>query len=180
MARISFCAGPGAGKSTSAAWLFSELKIRSYSVELVSEYVKMWSYQKRTVNEFDQCYIAGKQLYYEYRFLSQGVKNVVTDSPIILSSIYAKINCKDIQISAPLRQIALEFEKKYPSIIIFLERKDKPYFQEGRYQNYEQALELDKLIRKSVVEVFDKEQIFFVDYNDKKKILDIAVNYCSK
>ena len=38
--RINLLAGPGAGKSTMAAWLFSELKRRNISVEHVGEYVK--------------------------------------------------------------------------------------------------------------------------------------------
>jgi len=38
--RINFLAGPGAGKSTTTAWIFSELKLRQVSVELVTEYVK--------------------------------------------------------------------------------------------------------------------------------------------
>ena len=35
--RINFLAGPGAGKSTTAAWIFSELKRKQASVELVTE-----------------------------------------------------------------------------------------------------------------------------------------------
>ena len=85
--RINLLAGPGSGKSTTAAWLFSELKIRHISVELITEYVKSWATQKRQVTTFDQVYLFGKQMQYEYRFLNNGIKNVVTDSPLILSCV---------------------------------------------------------------------------------------------
>ncbi len=39
--RINLFAGPGAGKSTTATWLFSQLKIAGISIELTSEYVKV-------------------------------------------------------------------------------------------------------------------------------------------
>ena len=55
--RISLFGGPGSGKSTTAARLFSELKERHYSVEHVSEYVKSWTYMNRKPKGFDQVYI---------------------------------------------------------------------------------------------------------------------------
>jgi len=56
---------------------------------LITEYVKSWATQKRQVTTFDQVYLFGKQMQYEYRFLNNGIKNVVTDSPLILSCVYA-------------------------------------------------------------------------------------------
>ena len=38
--RINFLGGPSSGKSTTAAWLFAQLKDRQASIELVTEYVK--------------------------------------------------------------------------------------------------------------------------------------------
>jgi deoxyadenosine/deoxycytidine kinase len=130
--RINLLAGPGSGKSTTAAWLFSELKIRHVSVELITEYVKSWATQKRQVTTFDQVYLFGKQMQYEYRFLNNGIKNVVTDSPLILSAVYADYYYPEMKLGQHLLQIMHKYESQYPSLNIYLERRDKLYNQEGR------------------------------------------------
>ena len=60
--RICLYAGPGAGKSTTAAWLFSQLKMQDYDIELVTEYVKQWTYTKRLPVGFEQMLILANQL----------------------------------------------------------------------------------------------------------------------
>lgn len=177
--RINLFAGPGAGKSTTAAWLFSELKRKHYSIELITEYVKSWASQKRKVNEFDQVYLFGKQMQYEYRFLSSGVKNIVTDSPLLLSSIYAEFYFSDISIKSPLDNILAEYEKRFPSLNIFLNRNDKPYSQESRYQTHEEAVYIDNLVKTSLTQKYiEGEDLFFVDYQTPEKILDLVIEKC--
>ncbi len=44
---INLWAGPGAGKSTTAAGLFNLMKIRGYNVELVTEFAKEMVYEGR-------------------------------------------------------------------------------------------------------------------------------------
>ena len=170
--RINLYCGPGGGKSTTAAWLFSELKRRHASVELVTEYVKSWATMGKKVNEFDQIYLFGKQMQYEFRFLSNGIKNIVTDSPLLLSSYYAHLYAPDLNIAEPLCKLAREYEKKYPSFNIFLDRKDKPYTQAGRYQTYEEAKQLDAIMRHNLMREFEgTKQLVFFDYNDTESIL---------
>lgn len=142
-----FFAGPGAGKSTTAAWLFSELKTKNYSVELVTEYVKSWATQRREVKEFDQVYLLGKQMNYEYRFLSAGIENIITDSPVLLSASYTKFYFPRLGIHQPLLELAKIYEKEYPSVNIFLNRGDKVYHSQGRYQDRDGALLMDSIIR---------------------------------
>jgi nicotinamide riboside kinase len=175
--RINFLGGPGSGKSTTAAWLFSVLKQRHVSVELVTEYVKAWACQKRVVNEFDQVYLLGKQMQYEYRFLSSGIKNIITDSPVMLSPVYADAYYPDINVAAPMLQIITEYEKRHPSLNIFLRRNDKPYVQEGRYQTLEQAKEIDEKIKKTL---FYGESrlgwnVIHIDWDDRDRILETAL-----
>lgn len=149
--RINFFAGPGAGKSTTAAWLFSQLKILGASIELTSEYVKSWACQKREIKPFDQVYLLGKQMQYEYRFLSSGVKNVVTDSPVLLSCSYTQFYYPELNIHQPMLEIVEAYEKTYPSLNIFLNREGKPYNSEGRYQTVNEAKELDLIIRQDLI-----------------------------
>lgn len=173
--RINLLAGPGSGKSTTSAWLFSELKLRQISVELVTEYVKSWATQKRQVTTFDQVYLFGKQMQYEYRFLNNGIKNVVTDSPLILSCVYADYYYPEMQLGQHMLEIMFKYEKQYPSLNIYLERKDKPYNQEGRYQTYEEAKKIDQLIKESVTKYLPN--VHFVEYSDRNGVLGLVLDH---
>ena len=173
--RINFFAGPCAGKSTMAAWLFSSLKERQVSVELVTEYVKVWATQKRPVNQFDQVYLFGKQMQYEYRFLSAGIDHIVTDSPTLLSGVYADFYYKDIDIARHIDEINKQYEAKYPSFNIFLERKDKPYNEQARYQTRDQAVQIDEMIRKKIKATYPYDSLLFADYGDKETILNAVL-----
>lgn len=171
--RINFYSGPGGGKSTIAAWLFSELKRRNFSVEHVNEYVKGWAYQKRQINKYDQLYLFGKQHQMEYKFLSNGVEHIITDSPCLLSAVYADVNgCKEL--SHYLGEICKIYEEDYPSLNIFLDRGSNPYDATGRWQTKEQALELDRQIYTFVREYTDGI-LHSIPFQDDRAILDLVL-----
>lgn len=171
--RINLYGGPGSGKSTTAAWLFSELKLRGYSVEHVNEYVKGWAYQGRKVKRFDQIYLFGKQHQSEYSVLTNGVKNVVTDSPLILPCLYGEIYCGK-EISIPLEMLVKEYDKHYPCLNIFLDRGKKTYVQEGRYESYEKAKEIDRLTKDKLVEFYGENGYKIFSYQDRSGILEVV------
>ena len=143
--RVNLFSGPGAGKSTLASGLFSEFKKKNYSIELVHEYIKKWAYEGRKPKSFDQVYIFGHQLHAEDSILQSGVKNLITDSPLFMQCSYAiKYNFPCWQ---ELLGIAKEFEKQFPSLNIFLDRKGIPYQDLGRYETEEEALAMDEKIK---------------------------------
>ncbi len=51
---INLYGGPGAGKSTSAAYLYYLLKCQQENVELVREYVKKWAWENRPCGVYDE------------------------------------------------------------------------------------------------------------------------------
>ena len=84
---INLIGAPGAGKSTTAASLFSLMKLHDLKTELVTEYAKDLVYEGR-LDRVDQNYIFAKQ----YRRLSRlegQVDYAVTDSPLRLGVYYA-------------------------------------------------------------------------------------------
>lgn len=167
--RFNLFAGPGAGKSTTAADQFARAKKLGHSIELISEYVKSWAIAKRAVVEFDQVYLMGKQLHYEHRVLSNGIRNIITDSPVLLSACYTRAFYPNLSAVADhIEGIHAEYEKQYPSVNIFLDRGDKEYKTEGRYRDRAGAVALDMIIRETLHRLEIKFKVF--DYADEDGI----------
>lgn len=140
--RINLIGGPGSGKSVLAARIFCELKIAGQEIELVQEYVKEMVYDGIVPQHFDQIDIFSNQLKREYRLVKK-VKHIVTDSPLVQQLAYVKRD--GLPFYDAIASACNEFERHYPSINFFLDRADIPYQQSGRYQNHEQAKEMDRL-----------------------------------
>lgn len=140
---INLFAGPGAGKSTLAAEVFSYLKRQGKSVELVTEFAKdlVWENRKDTLQI--QPYVSMKQFRNLAR-LKGKVDYVVTDSPILKDSVYARKFTKLPQSYHDL--LTFLHEELSPNINIFLSR-DHAYDSNGRYQTEEEAIKIDKEIK---------------------------------
>lgn len=146
--RICLYGGPGAGKSTAAAWLFASLKKKHLNIELVQEYVKTWSYENRPPTSFDQVYLLAKQMRKEDIVLRNNVDLIVTDSPLFLSTCYAKRY--NAPCWRPLRDLSLEFDSTYRPLNIMLKRKEESYSRDGRWQTLDEAIAMDVFIAKAL------------------------------
>lgn len=145
--RINLFAGPGAGKSTACAQLFSRMKLAGFNVEQVTEYVKAWAILERKIKKFDQVYFWGKQMNREYICLEGKIDSIITDSPLPLCAIYSKYYREQGKVTPQaLMDLSCSFENMYPSLNIFLNRGDKEYHTKGRYQTPEEAYGIDNLI----------------------------------
>jgi hypothetical protein len=135
---VNFFAGPGAGKSTTAAGVFCDLQTRGVNCEIAAEFAKDLVWEERFTTFKDQIYLFGKQYHRIFRLLGQ-VDVVLTDSPILLSPIY------DAEKRASLEQLVIEEHRKMWTYNVFLTRK-KPFNAKGRNQNLEESKQLDCLI----------------------------------
>lgn len=146
---VNLYGGPGTGKSSGAAYIFSKLKMAGIDAEYVTEFAKdkVWENNKEAFK--CQFYISGKQSFRISRCYGK-VDVIITDSPIRLGKIYADL------IGRPKLGLAcLEEANQYPAgstLEIFLHRV-KPYNTNGRNQTEEEAKEIDKTLR----ELLDKE-----------------------
>jgi hypothetical protein len=169
--RINIYGGPGLGKTTIAAFLFSELKIRHYSIEFVSEYIKDWAWIKRIPTSWDQWYIFGKQLHKEDVIARNGMYTV-TDSPLWMQIAYMQRN-GDV-FSSEVISACKKFDLLYPKNLNILLKRTVKYDTDGRYENYEQALEMDTRINAVLIDNNIVYQEF--DPTKKEKILDYVVS----
>lgn len=135
---INLFAGPGAGKSTTAAGLFNLMKLRGHKVELVTEYAKDLTYEKAHDKLQDQEHILEEQFKRQERLVGH-VDWIITDSPLLLSHIYYKGSDKNF------RNQITNFFDFYDNENFFLKRT-KPYSRYGRSQTSDEAKEIDRQI----------------------------------
>lgn len=134
---VNFFAGPGAGKSTTAAGLFFHLKSKGVNCELVQEYAKDMVWEGRDNILSDQLYLLAKQNRRLERLRGK-VDFAITDSPLLMQQVY----CKDDS----LVELNKTLWDSYQTVNIFLDRGNRPYNPEGRLQTYEEAKQKDKEI----------------------------------
>ena len=89
MIRIALLGGPSAGKSTLAARLFSDLKEIGKNAELVQEYAREHINRRGVITNVLSQYMIYERQRDREDILPEQVEYLVTDSPTILSYIYA-------------------------------------------------------------------------------------------
>lgn len=143
---INLCGGPGVGKSTLAADLFTFMKKQSHNVELVTEYAKQLTWEGRTAALSNQIYVFAKQLHQLHRLQGQ-VEYIVTDSPLFLSLVY-----KPEDMHPAFDALVMDTIGHFDNIN-FLLKRDVKYVPEGRNQTLKEAVDVDKRI-KTVLDYF--------------------------
>lgn len=128
---INLFAGPGCGKSTTAAALFALMKRRGLNVEMITEFAKDLVWTERNKELGDQIYIFGK-MYHKLWRLRDKVDYVITDSPLPFCSYY------DREGLPYFNELVMSAFNSFDNINFVLER-NFPYQQEGRYQTEEEA-----------------------------------------
>lgn len=135
---VNLFGGPGTGKSTTAAAVFSLLKLHGVNCELVTEYAKDLVWEERTKTFENENYLLAKQEHKLWR-VQNFVDVVITDSPILLSVVYGDNSNIFIE-------HILELHGKYRNMNVLLKRV-KEYNPVGRNQNEDEAKEIDEKIR---------------------------------
>lgn len=135
---MNFIAGPGAGKSTMCADVYSRLKWAGFNVEMAREFAKdlVWEGSHHLLG--NQLLITSEQ-YRRQRMLVDKVDLILTDSPLLLSAMYGR--------KYPyIEPLAQGLWSEFDNLTVYLKRT-KEYEEAGRMQTEQeaQALDLDVL-----------------------------------
>lgn len=164
---INILGGSGIGKSTTAALLYGEMKLAGFHVELVREYIKNWMWEKRQVGKFDQVYISAQQAKAEYNLYGE-VDFIITDSPMLLASIYEEYYSPPNTIKSMVLNHMKKAEANGVIFHNFVLKRHKDFDTRGRRETLEQAEEIDARI----IQFLDDNDLPYnhVCLNDRKRV----------
>jgi len=172
---INFLAGPGAGKSTTATGVFSGLKRLGRLAEYVSEFAKDCAWEETEKMLENQLHVFAEQHRRQFRLIDK-VDFIVTDSPLLLSSIYYDYHRSKLPKS---KQGSPWFADSFHSLVkstflgfeneIYYINRDKPYVRVGRSQSEEEARQLDEAVRFYL----EKNDIYYRETTSSQAISDV-------
>ena len=136
---VNIYGGPGAGKSTTAAGVFYELKKMGYDCGLVTEMATELVYDEAFNVMNDQVYLFGEQWHRTFRMLGK-VDFIVTDSPLLMNIVYNREKDEDFE------KFIVSRIHKLESFDFFVNRSDA-FSNVGRIHSLEQSKEVDKRIK---------------------------------
>lgn len=132
---VNLFSGPGTGKSTVAAEVFSKMKWAGINCEYAPEYAKDVVWEKAYSLLDFQIHIFGQQHHRINRLLGK-VDVVITDSPLLLSLVYGTKETPEF------RAFVLAEFNKMNNLNYFLIR-EKPWNPRGRTQTEARARGID-------------------------------------
>lgn len=167
--------GPGAGKSTACMEITAALKKEGYNAEYVQEYAKELVYEK-DIEMLDgspehQYEILKEQTRRMDRLYDQ-VDFIVTDSPVMLNTIYNK------QLTPEYESLVNELQEEYINYSFFMERDASNFEEEGRIHNLTESIEKDNEIK----DMLQKNEIKYKTYNHENinEIVNDAIDFYEK
>lgn len=172
---INLISGPSAGKTTIAALLFAQLKMRGFAVEYVQEVAKsyVWLEDYTTLN--NQHWLSFEQ-FKKMNCLQGKVRFIITDGCLLHGLYYNRFNKDNVSNVVKTEQLIWECYNKFNNINIYIKRGLYPYETAGRYHAESEAKLIDEFLKKVMV---DRELMFieFVpDYD--KNISELVTQVC--
>jgi len=169
---LNLYSGPGTGKSSTMAGVFSELKWRGVNCEMAPEFAKEKVWEESTAILGNQIYVFGKQLHTIYR-LEGKVDVIITDSPLFLSIIYGKNEGK------PFENLVYDVYNRFNNLNVFL-RRHKKFNPSGRLQTEDEA----KVIDKQIKSLLERYEIPFIEFDSGREavtaIADTVIDIIGK
>lgn len=154
---VNIIGGPGCDKSLFSSAIILNLNLRHKSVEQIPDYAKSLVWQKDFEALRNQYSVAQRQ--FEMLDLLDGqVQYLVTECALMQVLYYNETYRENICDVAKTREHILEWYHRHDNINILVERGDKKYVHTGRFQNEDEARQIDRELRQTL----EREQIPFV------------------
>lgn len=198
---INISGGPGVGKSTIAAGLYSKLKIAKIPCELVTEVAKEITWEGTHKLLENQIHIFSEQFRRQWRLIDK-VHYIITDSPLILNSVYYDYYLDKLGYGKEYSQVKfsgqyieqsrkffdntfLEFNNVNFFVTRYFEVTDNDemiypnWSPEGRNQTIEEAVDIDYKIQTKLAE-FDPYFEFTKNTGDTGEVIDNISDFLIK
>lgn len=146
---INFWSGPGAGKSTTKAGTFFLLKAAGARAAQIEEYATERSVEEDWDTLSNQRKVLTKQDRRQRRFVGK-VDWIVTDSPLVLSVLYAPPPWATEEF---FKEVWQTFDQ-YENINVWIDRV-KPYQKYARHHDEDEARDLDGRLRNLCNHIID-------------------------
>jgi len=169
---INLISGPGAGKTTSAALIFAELKIRGKITEWASEYAKKLVWLERWDILNNQHIVSLKQ-YELLKSMNSRVEFIVTDGPLVQGLYYNRYNTNNLSNVEKTQEFILKSNAEFSNINIFLTRGAFPYEEAGRYQTFDEAKQVDIDLKN----ILDELHVNYKEFSSGKVELTEMIEY---
>lgn len=170
---INILGGPGVGKTTIANELFIRLKKLGKDVEAVSEFAKELVWEKRSEAFDDRLYMHAEQNH-RLMMMNNNLDYIITDSPLILTSIYNNYYLKNKfskKYNAMIDEMSIQTWNLYNNITFYIERK-ADYNNVGRRESQKQAIDIDLKIKKYLKD----HNIEYIKIKDRDNAVDEILN----
>jgi hypothetical protein len=152
---LNFFSGPGAGKSTTKAGVFFELKCAGVRAAQIEEYATERSFEQDWDTLSNQRKVTEEQDRRQRRLLHK-VEWIVTDSPLVLGCLYSQGSFNNPE----FHQEIWDRFNSYENVNIWVDRA-KPYQLYGRHHSETEARDLDLQLRDMM-----REKIHFTTLGD--------------
>lgn len=166
---VNVFGAPGSGKSTLRSGLFYRMKMEGLSVEDVTEFAKDCVWEQQNLIFQDQIYLFAQQNRKQER-LRHSVDWAVTDSPLLLSCIYANTSSYYDQFNP----LVINVWDSYDNINILVNRTH-PFEQQGRVHSESQSVDINNQLKHLLMEL----NVDFIYVNsdniDIDKIFDTVI-----
>ena len=171
---INLFGEPGAGKSTMAAYIFAQLKVKGVNCEYIDEFAKAKVYENNDLALSHQIYMFGKS-YYRIARVADKVDVLIIDSPLILNEVYNYDTSIEPEFSILIKKVFSRWE----NYNYFLTRQHK-YKQEGRKQNEFEAKEVKNVIEQTLKNFNIPYTKIVSNFDEADKIVEEITNILMK
>lgn len=173
---VNLFSGPGGGKSTCAAGMFYFLKMRGINCELVTEFAKELTYDEIWNTYLDRQEVIFAEQNQRLHRLRKHVDVAITDSPLLLSYVYPKMNQQlrgvgEWKAFPEFKKFVVAQINTYENVNFLLSRNEKIFQSHGREHDLDESMLIDDAILQALVET----ETFFTDVNVNESLVPSLV-----